>query len=107
MDAGEGKSVGKALLIAISGFSLLSVGDAVVKSVAGEWPAPAVAALRYNFGAIGLAIAVALRHGRARPTCQAGSLVGIGRVPEYRQGEAGGDHGLAPAQVARRADGLV
>jgi drug/metabolite transporter (DMT)-like permease len=64
-------------LIAIGGFSLLSVGDAVVKSMAGEWPAPAVSALRYVFGALGLAAAVALRYGRAgfvfpRPWLQAG-----------------------------------
>lgn len=54
-----------ALFIALSGFALLSVGDAVVKSMAGEWPGTAVSALRYSFGAVGLAIVVALRHGRA------------------------------------------
>ena len=69
--------VGKALLIALGGFFILSVGDAVVKSIAGQWPAPAVSALRYSFGAIGLAAAVALRHGRAgfvfpRPWLQLG-----------------------------------
>ena len=77
MAAAPRKQVGKALLIALGGFSLLSVGDAVVKSMAGEWPAPAVSALRYNFGALGLAAAVALRHGRAgfvfpRPLLQLG-----------------------------------
>ena len=77
MEAAHRKQVGKALLIALGGFSLLSVGDAVVKSMAGEWPAPAVSALRYNFGALGLAAAVALRHGRAgfvfpRPLLQLG-----------------------------------
>ena len=54
-----------ALLIALSGFALLSFGDAVVKSMAGEWPGTAVAALRYCFGALGLALVVLLRHGRA------------------------------------------
>lgn len=54
-----------ALLIALTGFALLSVGDAVVKSMAGAWPGTAVAALRYSFGALGLALVVALRHGRA------------------------------------------
>ena len=53
-----------ALLIALSGFALLSVGDAVVKSMAGEWPGTAVAALRYSFGALGLAVVVAVRNGR-------------------------------------------
>ncbi len=54
-----------ALLIALAGFCSLSIGDAVVKSMAGLWPAPAVSALRYCFGAIGLGIYVALSHGRS------------------------------------------
>jgi drug/metabolite transporter (DMT)-like permease len=54
-----------ALLIALAGFGSLSIGDAVVKSMAGEWPAPAVSALRYGFGAAGLAAMVAWRQGRA------------------------------------------
>ena len=65
------------LILALSGFALLSVGDAVVKSMAGQWPATAVSALRYAFGAIGLTVAVALVHGRAgfsvpRPWLQVG-----------------------------------
>jgi drug/metabolite transporter (DMT)-like permease len=52
-----------ALLIALAGFLSLAFGDALVKSMAGDWPAPAVAALRYSFGAVGLAAYVALRHG--------------------------------------------
>lgn len=66
-----------ALLIALAGFCSLSIGDALVKSMAGAWPAPAVSALRYVFGAIGLALYVAFRFGRAgfvmpRPALQAG-----------------------------------
>jgi drug/metabolite transporter (DMT)-like permease len=66
-----------ALLIALAGFSSLSIGDALVKSMAGAWPAPAVSALRYAFGAIGLTLWVALSHGRAgfvmpRPVVQLG-----------------------------------
>ncbi|HEX8573249.1 MAG TPA: DMT family transporter [Allosphingosinicella sp.] len=66
-----------ALAIALCGFLSLSVGDAVVKSMAGEWPAPAVAALRYSVGAAGLAALVAWRRGRAgfvlpRPGLQLG-----------------------------------
>src|SRR5688572_16678923 len=66
-----------ALLIALAGFCSLSVGDAVVKSMAGAWPAPAVSALRYCFGVAGLALYVALAHGRAgfvlpRPGLQLG-----------------------------------
>ncbi len=39
---------------AVAGFAVLSVGDAVVKSMAGDWPPYAVAALRFTIGAIGL-----------------------------------------------------
>ena len=58
-------SARSALLIALAGFFSLSVGDAVVKSMAGDWPGTAVSALRYTFGALGLALFVAWRHGRA------------------------------------------
>jgi drug/metabolite transporter (DMT)-like permease len=66
-----------ALLIAITGFAVLAFGDAVVKSIAGDWPGTAVAALRYAAGAIGLGLFVAFRFGRAgfvlpRPAIQAG-----------------------------------
>jgi len=66
-----------ALLVALCGFASLSIGDALVKSMAGAWPGTAVSALRYAFGALGLAIVVALRHGRAgfvlpRPALQFG-----------------------------------
>ena len=54
-----------ALLIALAGFLSLALGDAVVKSMAGQWPAPAVSALRYCFGAAGLTLYVALRHGHS------------------------------------------
>ena len=53
-----------ALLIALLGFFSLSIGDALVKSMAGQWPAPGVSALRYCFGAAGLTAYVALRYGR-------------------------------------------
>ena len=58
-------SARSALLIALAGFFSLSVGDAVVKSMAGDWPGTAVSALRYTFGAVGLAIFVAWRNGRS------------------------------------------
>jgi drug/metabolite transporter (DMT)-like permease len=54
-----------ALLAALTGFVSLSLGDAVVKSMAGEWPAPAVSALRYVFGALGLGLILAWRRGKA------------------------------------------
>lgn len=42
------------LLLALAGFATLSVGDAVIKSMAGEWPVVAVAALRFSIGAVAL-----------------------------------------------------
>jgi drug/metabolite transporter (DMT)-like permease len=55
----------------------------LVKSIAGEWPAPAVAALRYSLGAAGLGLAVALRYGRRgfvlpRPWLQFGRGAAVG-----------------------------
>jgi drug/metabolite transporter (DMT)-like permease len=41
---------------AVAGFAILSMGDAVVKSMAGEWPPYAVAALRFSIGACGLSM---------------------------------------------------
>jgi drug/metabolite transporter (DMT)-like permease len=66
-----------ALAIALLGFLSMACGDAVVKSMAGQWPGTAVSTLRYSFGLLGLALFVALRHGRAgfvlpRPTLQLG-----------------------------------
>ena len=51
------------LLYAIAGFAVLSVGDAVVKTMSGDWPAIAVAAMRFTFGAIGLSILLAIKEG--------------------------------------------
>ena len=54
-----------ALILALSGFAVLSIGDALVKTMAGQWPGTAVAALRYTGGAVGLAIVVAVTEGRS------------------------------------------
>ena len=75
--------VRSALLVALAGFVSLSLGDAIVKSMAGEWPGTAVSALRYGFGALGLALFVAWRHGRAgfvapRPGLQLGRGAAVG-----------------------------
>lgn len=43
------------LLLAIAGFAILSVGDAVVKTMAGAWPVTLVAALRFGIAALALA----------------------------------------------------
>ena len=57
-------SARNALILALCGFATLSIGDALVKTMAGQWPGTAVAALRYSAGAVGLAIVVALTEGR-------------------------------------------
>ncbi len=44
---------------------MLSVGDGVIKSMAGQWPSTAVAALRYVLGASGLAALLYWKEGRA------------------------------------------
>ena len=41
-------------MLALAGFALMSVGDAVVKSMAGLWAPTALAALRYSIGAVAL-----------------------------------------------------
>jgi drug/metabolite transporter (DMT)-like permease len=50
-------------LIAAAGFALLSCGDAVIKSMAGQWPAPAVAALRFALAIPLLALVVRWKDG--------------------------------------------
>lgn len=67
----------KAILFALAGFVLLSIGDVVVKTMAGQWPGTAIAALRYAVGALGLCVLVAWQHGRdgfvyPRPLLQIG-----------------------------------
>lgn len=69
------------LLFALAGFSLLSCGDAVVKSMAGQWAPTAIAALRYAFGAFGLSALLALREGSkafAMPVPYVQLLRGVG-----------------------------
>ncbi len=73
----------KALLIALAGFTLLAAGDVVVKAIAASWPGSATATLRYALGAIGLAIMVGLRFGRAgfavpKPWLQLGRGMAVG-----------------------------
>ena len=53
------------LLYALGGFSLLSVGDAAIKTIAGAWPGTAVALTRYAIGAAMLGILLWRREGRA------------------------------------------
>ena len=53
------------LLYALGGFSLLSLGDAAIKTIAGAWPGTAVALTRYSIGAAILGILLWRREGRA------------------------------------------
>ncbi|RGP40843.1 Riboflavin transporter [Altererythrobacter insulae] len=58
------KKASAGMLLAIAGFATLSVGDAVLKTMAGEWPVTAVAALRFSIGAIALSAMLAISEGR-------------------------------------------
>ena len=51
---------------ALAGFALLSLGDAVVKTMTDEWPSTGIAALRYALGAAGLAALLLAREGPDR-----------------------------------------
>ncbi|KPL67102.1 hypothetical protein SZ64_02705 [Erythrobacter sp. SG61-1L] len=51
------------LLWALAGFCTLSIGDAIVKGMAGQWSPVAMAATRYLVGTIGLAILLGSREG--------------------------------------------
>lgn len=53
-----------ALLVTMAGFALLSIGDAVIKSAAGQWPSTSVAALRFLIGTAGLGTLLYLRQGK-------------------------------------------
>jgi drug/metabolite transporter (DMT)-like permease len=64
-------------LIAAAGFALLTSGDAVIKSMAGLWPVPAIAALRFTLAVPLLAGIVLLSQGASgfvvqRPWVQVG-----------------------------------
>lgn len=53
----------RGLLLALAGFVCLSCGDAVIKTMAGQWPPMAIAALRYALGAVGLVALLGWRDG--------------------------------------------
>ncbi|WP_438726023.1 DMT family transporter [Parasphingorhabdus sp. DH2-15] len=57
-------NIGAALMTTMAGFALLSTGDSIIKSVAGQWPSTSVAALRFLLGAIGLGLFLYIRQGR-------------------------------------------
>lgn len=51
------------MLLAIAGFACLSLGDGMVKSIAGQLPGTEIALIRYSFGALGLGAAMLLARG--------------------------------------------
>ena len=53
------------LLYALAGFALLSVGDAIIKGMAGLWPPTAMAATRYVIAALALSAVLTAKEGRA------------------------------------------
>lgn len=55
----------RAILLALTGFALLSVGDAVIKTIAGEWSPLGAAALRFAIGAAGLSALLYVKQGPA------------------------------------------
>ncbi len=56
---------GGALGLALAGFTLLSIGDSLIKTIGPDWPGTAIAALRFALGALGLGALLWLREGRA------------------------------------------
>lgn len=79
------------LLFTLAGFVLLSVGDAIIKGMAGLWPPTAMAATRYVLAAIGLAALLVARHGwaalvempRARLQWLRGFSVAVGTIAMF------------------------
>lgn len=59
------RSIRGGLAIAGVGFALLSVGDGIIKSVAGEWPGTALTTLRFALGAVLMGSILFWREGRA------------------------------------------
>ncbi len=53
------------IILALTGFAVLSVGDAVIKTMAGEWSPLAVATLRFALGAVALSAMLGHREGGA------------------------------------------
>jgi drug/metabolite transporter (DMT)-like permease len=53
------------MLFALGGFAMMSLGDAVIKTIAGAWPGTAVALTRYAIGCTLLGALLAAREGRA------------------------------------------
>ncbi|WP_417622716.1 DMT family transporter [Parasphingorhabdus sp.] len=62
--SGERMTAAGGITLALVAFAGFPVGDAIIKSMAGDWPAQAVAALRFTIGALALSVILFLREGR-------------------------------------------
>jgi drug/metabolite transporter (DMT)-like permease len=51
------------LMFGIAGYCLLTTGDAVIKSMAGDWPITAITAARFLIGAVVIGAIIALKEG--------------------------------------------
>ncbi|MEO9468516.1 DMT family transporter [Parasphingorhabdus sp.] len=63
-ESANNRAAASGITLALIAFSGFPVGDAIVKSMAIDWPAAAVAALRFSIGAIALAVLLLWREGR-------------------------------------------
>jgi drug/metabolite transporter (DMT)-like permease len=82
MSDGVARARLRGMAFALAGFSMLSVGDVVVKSMAGLWPGTAIGALRYSLAALGLAAILWRVEGRPgfalrQPAAQIGRAVAV------------------------------
>ncbi len=59
------QSSSNGMIIALCAFMLFPMGDAIVKSMSGAWPGPAVAAMRYVIGTAVLFLLIWRKYGRA------------------------------------------
>lgn len=67
------------LLYALAGFAVLSVGDGVIKTMAGQWSPVAIAALRFSLAAVGLGAMLLAREGL-------GAMAGVLRWAQVGRG---------------------
>lgn len=65
MSEGPRRSEASALPIALMGFAIFSIGDGLVRSMAGQWPGSAIALARYAIATVVLAFLLWRREGRA------------------------------------------
>lgn len=67
-----------AMLIALAGFAIFTMGDGLVRSMAGAWSGPAIATLRYAIATFMLGLVLLIREGPSGFACPL-PLVQLGR----------------------------